>query len=40
MEQSTENSAFAGFFAMSQIGTEGASRYVTTETNGTNMVVF
>jgi len=28
MEQSTENSAFAGFFAMSQSGTEGvAVRY-------------
>jgi hypothetical protein len=39
MEQSTENSAFAGFFAMSQLALKEL-RYVTTETNGTNMVVF
>jgi hypothetical protein len=39
MEQSTENSAFAGVPPCLKLALK-ASRYVTTETNGTNMVVF
>ena len=39
MKQASQSPTFIDLFAVSRFGTE-ALRYTTTETNGTNMVVF